>query len=78
MRKSLKHETTFESFSWSFNKFVQIQLFIKHYHLNDVDVLIDENYEVTAMIDWEMSSPVLPLGAGFGRNHALTDEYNGG
>ncbi|KIH91023.1 hypothetical protein SPBR_01883 [Sporothrix brasiliensis 5110] len=56
----------------------QLPLWIAHYDLNDVNVLIDaETFEVTALIDWELSHP-LPLGIGFGRVHTLAGEYTGG
>lgn len=42
-----------------------------------MNVLIDEKCEVTALIDWELSTP-LPFGAGFGRIHTIAGEYTGG
>jgi hypothetical protein len=36
--------------------------------------MIDDNYEVSGLVDWEFSRP-LPLGVGFGRIHTLAGEY---
>lgn len=42
-----------------------------------MNVLIDEDCQVTGLIDWELSAP-LPFGAGFGRIHSIAEEYTGG
>lgn len=52
-------------------------MWVAHYDLNNVIVLIDENCEVTALIDWELSSP-LPFGMGLGRINSLAGVYTGG
>ena len=47
------------------------------YDLNDVNVLIDEDCQVTRVIDWELSAPK-PFGVGFGRIHTIAGECTGG
>lgn len=54
-----------------------LPLWVAHYDLNDMNVLIDSACNVTALIDWELSTP-LPFGVGFGRIHTLAGEYTGG
>lgn len=73
----LPYRATVEGFARRLDEFAQLPLWVAHYDLNDVNVLIDENCDVTALIDWELSSP-LPFGAGFGRIHTLAGEYTGG
>ncbi|KAK5989509.1 hypothetical protein PT974_11032 [Cladobotryum mycophilum] len=34
-----------------------LPLWVTHYDLNEVNVLIDEHCEVTALVDWELSTP---------------------
>lgn len=68
---------TLQSFADKLDELAQLPLWVAHYDLNDVNVLIDENCEVTALIDWELSSP-LPFGVGLGRIHTLAGEYTGG
>lgn len=68
---------TFQGFVHKLDDLVQFPLWVAHYDLNHVNVLIDESCEATALIDWELSSP-LPFGAGFGRIHTLAGEYTGG
>lgn len=55
----------------------QLPLWVAHYDLNDVNVLVDENCHVSALIYWELSHP-RPFGVGFGRIHTLAGEYNEG
>ncbi|KAK4186742.1 hypothetical protein QBC35DRAFT_524039 [Podospora australis] len=59
------------------DKFAQLPLWVSHYDLNEVNVLIDDNCEVTGLIDWELSTP-LPFGVSFGRVHTIAGEYSGG
>lgn len=73
----LPYKETLESFAKRLDEFAQLPLWVAHYDLNDVNVLIDENCEVTSLIDWELSTP-LPFGAGFGRIHTIAGEYTGG
>jgi hypothetical protein len=58
-------------------EFGKLPLWVAHYDLSEVNVLIDENCEVTGVIDWELSAPK-PFGVGFGRIHTLAGEYTGG
>jgi hypothetical protein len=55
----------------------KLPLWVSHYDLNEVNVLIDESCEVTGLIDWELSTP-RPFGVGFGRIHTIAGEYTGG
>jgi hypothetical protein len=55
----------------------KLPLWVAHYDLNEVNVLIDEECQVTGLIDWELSTP-LPFGVGFGRIHTIAGEYTGG
>ncbi|KAI0409824.1 hypothetical protein F4802DRAFT_542224 [Xylaria palmicola] len=73
----LPYKATVEGFSKRLDELAQLPLWVAHYDLNDVNVLIDEKCEVTALIDWEFSKP-LPFGAGFGRIHTIAGEYTGG
>lgn len=73
----IPYKTTLESFAKRLDEFAQLPLWVAHYDLNEVNVLIDENCEVTALIDWELSTP-LPFGAGLGRIHTIAGEYTGG
>ncbi|KAK4220560.1 hypothetical protein QBC38DRAFT_494032 [Podospora fimiseda] len=59
------------------NEIGKLPLWVSHYDLNDVNVLIDDSCEVTGMIDWELSTPK-PFGVGLGRIHTLAGEYTGG
>ncbi|KAK3292480.1 uncharacterized protein B0H64DRAFT_328120 [Chaetomium fimeti] len=55
----------------------KLPLWVSHYDLNDVNVLIDESCQVTGLIDWELSKPK-PFAVGLGRIHTLAGEYTGG
>lgn len=55
----------------------RLPLFISHYDLNEVNIMVDKNCEVSGIIDWECSS-VLPFGMGFGRIHTLAGEFSEG
>lgn len=77
LEEILPYKATFESFAERLDEFTQLPLWVAHYDLNDVNVLIDEKCEVTGLIDWELSAP-LPFGAGFGRIHTIAGEYTGG
>lgn len=52
-----------------------LPLFISHFDLNEVNVLLDENCEVSGIIDWELSA-CLPFGMGFSRIHTTAGEYS--
>ncbi|KAI0427433.1 hypothetical protein F5Y09DRAFT_344693 [Xylaria sp. FL1042] len=70
-------QETVESFAKRLDELAQLPLWVAYYDLNDVNVLINKECEVTALIDWELSAP-LPFGAGFGRIHTIPGEYTGG
>ncbi|KAK4196844.1 hypothetical protein QBC40DRAFT_286553 [Triangularia verruculosa] len=55
----------------------KLPLWVSHYDLNDVNVIIDESCEVTGLVDWELSTPK-PFAVGLGRIHTLAGEYTGG
>lgn len=73
----LPYKATVESFARRLDEFAHLPLWVAHYDLNEVNTLIDENCEVTALIDWELSTP-LPFGVGFGRIHTIAGEYSEG
>lgn len=50
-------------------------LFIAHFDLNEVNIMVDDNCEVSGIIDWELSTP-LPFGMGFCRIHTLAGEFS--
>ncbi|EJT81599.1 hypothetical protein GGTG_01577 [Gaeumannomyces tritici R3-111a-1] len=52
-------------------------LWIAHFDINEVNILVDSNRQVTSIIDWELSRP-LPFGVGFGRIHIIAGEFNEG
>ena len=52
-----------------------LPLFVSHFDLNDVNIMVDDDCEVTGLIDWELSSP-LPFGMGFSRIHTLAGEFS--
>jgi hypothetical protein len=77
LEEVLPYKDTLEGFANNLDELAQLPLWVAHYDLNEVNVLIDENCDVTALIDWELSTP-LPFGTGFGRIHTLAGEYSGG
>ncbi|KAK4227018.1 hypothetical protein QBC38DRAFT_365111, partial [Podospora fimiseda] len=58
-------------------KIAQLPLWISHYDLNEVNIIIDNDCQVTGLIDWELSTP-LPFGVNLGRIHTIAGEYTGG
>ncbi len=54
-----------------------LPLFVSHFDLNSVNIMVEDNCEVTGLIDWELSTP-LPLGMGFSRIHTLAGEFSEG
>jgi hypothetical protein len=77
LEEILPYKATLEGFVNNLNELAKLSLWVAHYDLNDVNVLVDENCDVTALIDSELSTP-LPFGTGFGRIHSLAGEYTGG
>ncbi|KAK2746365.1 hypothetical protein FQN57_003247 [Myotisia sp. PD_48] len=55
----------------------KLPLFVSHFDLNEVNILIDEDCEVSGIVDWELATP-LPFGVGFGRIHTIAGEYSEG
>lgn len=53
----------------------KLPLFISHFDLNEMNIMVDESCEVSGIIDWEFSSP-LPFGMGFSRIHTLAGEFS--
>lgn len=74
LEEILPYRARLEAFSKRLDEFGQLPLWIAHYDLNEVNVLLDENCEVTALVDWELSTP-LPFGIGFGRIHTYAGEF---
>ena len=59
------------------SKLVQVKmlpLFVSHFDLNDVNIIIDDECEVSGIVDWDLSTP-LPFGMGFNRIHTLAGEF---
>lgn len=71
------HRHDVESFLDKLEQFKRLPLWVAHYDLNELNVLIDDDCHVTGLVDWECSSP-LPFGVGFGRIHTLAGEFTGG
>jgi Phosphotransferase enzyme family len=53
----------------------KLPLFVPHFDLNEMNIMVDENCEVLGIVDWELSSP-LPFGMGFSRIHTLAGEFS--
>lgn len=77
LEEIIPYKELLQDFADRLEDLAQLPLWVAHYDLNDVNVLIDGSCNVTALIDWESSSP-LPFGVGFGRIHTLAGEYTGG
>ena len=61
-----------------FSKLDQLKilpLFVSHFDLNHVNIMVDDNCEVSGIVDWELSTP-LPFGMGFCRIHTLAGEFS--
>ncbi|KAF2155858.1 hypothetical protein K461DRAFT_274893 [Myriangium duriaei CBS 260.36] len=54
-----------------------LPLFLSHFDLNDMNIMVSDDFEVSGLIDWEFSSP-LPFGVGFSRIDSLAGEYHEG
>ncbi|KAI0433368.1 hypothetical protein F5Y09DRAFT_329066 [Xylaria sp. FL1042] len=77
LQEILPYRHRFEGFLDKLEQLKKLPLWVAHYDLNDLNILIDEDCHVTGLIDRELSSP-LPFGVGFGRIHTLAGEYTGG
>lgn len=51
-----------------------LPLFVSHFDLNNVNIMVDDDCEVSGIIDWELSTP-LPFGMGFSRISTLAGEF---
>lgn len=54
-----------------------LPLFIAHFDLNAMNILVNETCEVSGIVDWELSIP-LPFGMGFSRIHVIAGEFSEG
>jgi hypothetical protein len=54
-----------------------LPLFISHADLNHINILVQEDGEVSGIVDWELSSD-LPFGMGFSRIHDLAGRFTNG
>ncbi|KAJ8128856.1 hypothetical protein O1611_g4777 [Lasiodiplodia mahajangana] len=77
LERIVPYKAEIENYAKKLDEIAQLPLWVAHYDLNEVNVLINEKCEVTALIDWELSAP-LPFGVGFGRIHTIAGEYTGG
>jgi hypothetical protein len=59
------------------DRLVSLPLFISHFDLNEVNIMISEECEVSGLIDWETSA-CLPFGMGLSRIYTLAGEYSSG
>lgn len=53
----------------------KLPLFVSHFDLNSVNIMVDEDCEVSGIVDWELSTP-LPFGMGFCRISILAGEFS--
>ncbi|KAG9234571.1 hypothetical protein BJ875DRAFT_8329 [Amylocarpus encephaloides] len=63
-----------QEFLGKLDQLKRLPLFISHFDLNQVNILIDESYQVSGIVDWELSS-LLPFGMGLRRIHTLAGEF---
>jgi hypothetical protein len=68
-------EDTAKEFLADLDKLKILPVFIAHFDLNEVNIMIDDTFNVTGLIDWELSTP-LPFGMGFSRIHTLAGEFS--
>jgi len=64
-------------FEKTFDQLKILPLFISHADLNHVNILVQEDGEVSGIVDWELSSD-LPFGMGCCRIHDLVGRFTGG
>ncbi|KAI9809970.1 MAG: hypothetical protein M1826_003805 [Phylliscum demangeonii] len=55
-----------------------LPLQLAHLDLNELNIIVDEEGEVTGLIDWERSPPPMPFGMRCSRIHTLPGEYQEG
>ncbi|KAI0877567.1 hypothetical protein GGS24DRAFT_105183 [Hypoxylon argillaceum] len=70
-------KSTIQGFLGDIHRLDDLPLWVSHFDLNALNVLVDDECEVTGLIDWEFSTP-LPFGVGFGRIHSLAGGYSRG
>ena len=68
------HSTAAQLLS-NLDKLKMLPLFISHFDLNEVNIMINDDCEVSGIIDWELSHP-LPFGMGFCRIHTMAGEFS--
>lgn len=54
-----------------------LPLYISHFDLNDVNIMVDKDCNSTGIVDWELSNK-LPFGMGLCRIHTLAGFYSQG
>ncbi|KAH8772205.1 hypothetical protein BGZ57DRAFT_896052 [Hyaloscypha finlandica] len=64
-----------QEFLGKLDQLKRLPLFISHFDLNQVNILIDENYHVSGIVDCELSS-LFPFGMGLSRIHTLAGEFS--
>lgn len=52
----------------------KLPLFVSHFDLNEMNIMLDDNCQISGIIDWELSYP-LPFGAGLSSIHTLAGEF---
>ncbi|KAL2105949.1 hypothetical protein VUR80DRAFT_7521 [Thermomyces stellatus] len=59
------------------DQFKALPLWVAHHDLDEMNVLTDDDRQVTGLIDWELSAP-FPFGIGLGYIHTIADGYTCG
>jgi hypothetical protein len=57
------------------DQLASLPLFISHFDLNAVNIMINDDCEVSGIVDWELSA-CLPFGMGLSRIHTLAGEFS--
>jgi hypothetical protein len=57
------------------DQLASLPLFVSHFDLNDFNIMINDDCEISGIIDWELSV-CLPFGMGFSRIHTLAGEFS--
>jgi hypothetical protein len=57
------------------DQLVSLPLFISHFDLNEVNIMLSADCEISGIVDWELSA-CLPFGVGFGQIHTLAGEFS--
>ncbi len=56
----------------------KLPLFISHFDLNDMNIMVLETGEMSGIVDWELSPPPTPFGMGCHRIHDLAGAFHDG